>query len=345
MPGASGASSSPGEPAGASASGRPSARSIAARGSRPAAAASARRGRRRSSNSTPTGVGPPSMMRSMRPREIGLHVRGRGRRHMAGAVGRRRDHRLAERREDVAGDRRGRERAPRWCRDRRSPDRRPGSRPPWAAPASAAPARTPRRAARASASKRASRARRREVGDVGDQRIERRPALGLVEPRDGARRGRVGAEAVDGLGREGDQAAGGKDARRVRNRGGVGPRRTRVASGAVIITLRDSIAKTAAACSPADRGLYKRRDLCRSVAQSGSAPRSGRGGRRFKSCHSDQYLARSEAPTGTETGVSDTARPSRNPPASGSDAPSRRNCPFDGAAGNLRRRSRQRRMT
>jgi hypothetical protein len=30
---------------------------------------------------------------------------------------------------------------------------------------------------------------------------------------------------------------------------------------------------------------------CRSVAQSGSAPRSGRGGRRFKSCHSDQYLA------------------------------------------------------
>jgi hypothetical protein len=29
----------------------------------------------------------------------------------------------------------------------------------------------------------------------------------------------------------------------------------------------------------------------RSVAQSGSAPRSGRGGRRFKSCHSDQHLA------------------------------------------------------
>ena len=28
-------------------------------------------------------------------------------------------------------------------------------------------------------------------------------------------------------------------------------------------------------------------DRCRSVAQSGSAPRSGRGGRRFKSCHSD----------------------------------------------------------
>ncbi len=30
---------------------------------------------------------------------------------------------------------------------------------------------------------------------------------------------------------------------------------------------------------------------CRSVAQPGRAPRSGRGGRRFKSCHSDHYLA------------------------------------------------------
>ena len=32
----------------------------------------------------------------------------------------------------------------------------------------------------------------------------------------------------------------------------------------------------------------------RRVAQSGSAPRSGRGGRRFKSCHSDQHLGSSE---------------------------------------------------
>src|SRR5262249_30458388 len=32
----------------------------------------------------------------------------------------------------------------------------------------------------------------------------------------------------------------------------------------------------------------------RRVAQSGSAPRSGRGGRRFKSCHSDQHLASPE---------------------------------------------------
>jgi hypothetical protein len=40
--------------------------------------------------------------------------------------------------------------------------------------------------------------------------------------------------------------------------------------------------RSGAAISPA---------LSRSVAQSGSAPRSGRGGRRFKSCHSDHHLA------------------------------------------------------
>ena len=33
------------------------------------------------------------------------------------------------------------------------------------------------------------------------------------------------------------------------------------------------------------------RSVSRSVAQPGRAPRSGRGGRRFKSCHSDHYLA------------------------------------------------------
>ena len=38
-------------------------------------------------------------------------------------------------------------------------------------------------------------------------------------------------------------------------------------------------------------GFFRIMLLCRSVAQSGSAPRSGRGGRRFKSCHSDHYLA------------------------------------------------------
>ena len=66
--------------------------------------------------------------------------------------------------------------------------------------------------------------RRLPIGDVGNQRIECRPAFGFVEARDGAAVGRIRAEAVDGLGRKGDKSAGGKDAHRVRDRSGVGPR-------------------------------------------------------------------------------------------------------------------------
>ena len=68
---------------------------------------------------------------------------------------------------------------------------------------------------------------------MGDQRIECGPALGLVKPRDRLAVGGVGAEAVNGLGRKGDQAAGREAAHRLGDRGGVGLE-TRVASGAVI---------------------------------------------------------------------------------------------------------------
>ena len=37
------------------------------------------------------------------------------------------------------------------------------------------------------------------------------------------------------------------------------------------------------------------------TASFGSAPRSGRGGRRFKSCHSDQHLAKIESVSATES--------------------------------------------
>ena len=70
----------------------------------------------------------------------------------------------------------------------------------------------------------AERLRRLQIRDMGDERVEGRAAFGLVDPRDGAPVGRVGAEAIDGLGREGDQAAGGEHARRVGNRCGVGLR-------------------------------------------------------------------------------------------------------------------------
>jgi len=46
-----------------------------------------------------------------------------------------------------------------------------------------------------------------KIKDMGDQRVERRPSLGLVEPRDGGRIIGIGAEPIDRLGRECDQAA------------------------------------------------------------------------------------------------------------------------------------------
>ena len=69
-------------------------------------------------------------------------------------------------------------------------------------------------------------ASRLEARHMRDQRIEFRPALRRVERGDGARVRRVGAEPVDGLGREGDEAAAAQegrslgDAGRHRARGG-----------------------------------------------------------------------------------------------------------------------------
>jgi len=51
---------------------------------------------------------------------------------------------------------------------------------------------------------------------MGDQRVERRPSLGLVEPRDGGWIIGIGAEPIDRLGRERDQAAIGEATRRGR---------------------------------------------------------------------------------------------------------------------------------
>jgi hypothetical protein len=47
----------------------------------------------------------------------------------------------------------------------------------------------------------------REVADMGDQRVEGGPALGLVEAGDRRGIGGVGAEAIDGLGRASVRAA------------------------------------------------------------------------------------------------------------------------------------------
>ena len=62
---------------------------------------------------------------------------------------------------------------------------------------------------------------RRQVGRVDDQGIEAGPALGFEDARHRPVVGRVGAQAVDGLGREGDEAAGAKLRRRRLNPGPV----------------------------------------------------------------------------------------------------------------------------
>ena len=64
-------------------------------------------------------------------------------------------------------------------------------------------------------------ARRRGIGDMRDQRVEGRPALGGVEPGDGLAIAGIGAEAVDGLGRKRDQPAWPQAARRRRNACGI----------------------------------------------------------------------------------------------------------------------------
>ena len=158
--------------------------------------------------------------------EVGLHVRRLGRRHMAGAVCRRRHHRSAERRENIAGDgvvgnahRDAVETGRRQCRHRTigrlGQDERQRPRPEGVG--------EPRRIG----IKARQRLRRWAIDNSGDQRIERRPALGLVDARDRPPGGRIGAEAVDRLGRERDQPAGGKDVRRLGDRAGIGRQNAR----------------------------------------------------------------------------------------------------------------------
>ena len=69
---------------------------------------------------------------------------------------------------------------------------------------------------------------------------------------------------------------------------GYAPMQRLSAGRATILASHHAInARKCAACGIFGRSLYSG-GWRRSVAQSGSAPRSGRGGRRFESCHSDQ---------------------------------------------------------
>ena len=217
------------------------------------------------------------------PAQVGEHMLRGGRRDVSGPVRRRRHQRPAESGQDVARDRMARN-PHRNCikagsgklGDRTS--RTPGQHQrQWPGPERrgepfGGPVET------------GERLRRGHVGDVGDERIERGAALGVVKARNGAGIGGIGAEPVDGFGGKGDEAAGREHACR-----NVGRRPA--------VTGRVRLYHTGCRWR-GHRGylcLRRRRDAVirrpsgrRSVAQSGSAPRSGRGGRRFKSCHSDQ---------------------------------------------------------
>ncbi len=145
---------------------------------------------------------------------------------------------------------------------------------------------------------------------MGDQRIEARPPLGRIEPRHCLAIGGVGAEPVDRLGRKGDEQACGKRLRRLCDGGIVGAQHARrdfnrrlgrrLCHGRTLVPKwsRRNCTMSAAlggglpgrnALAISRAGAFS--GACRSVAQPGRAPRSGRGGRRFKSCHSDQFLA------------------------------------------------------
>ena len=155
--------------------------------------------------------------------QIGEHVRRRGRRDVAGAIGRRRHDRPAEGGEDFlrhrvmghahrdAVEARGRELGDRTAGGLGQHQRQR----PW-----------PKRLGKFFGFRiePSQYPRRRQIGHVGDQRIERRPALGLVEPRDGLAVGGIGAEAVNRLGRKRNQPAGLEAAHRIANGGGIGPR-------------------------------------------------------------------------------------------------------------------------
>ena len=158
-------------------------------------------------DSRPCAVGPPSTISGMRPPRLARTCSARvglirplalaegaasGRADRVEQVAHRRMGGRADRdRGEAGGDQRGDRRAVAQRQDERQRAR----------PVALAPA------LRASSSKRGDFSGLADVADMDDQRIEARPALGLVDARDRLAIGRVGGEAVDGLGRHRDRLA------------------------------------------------------------------------------------------------------------------------------------------
>ena len=173
-------------------------------------------------DSTPTGVAPPSMIRSMRPRRSASTCWA--------VVGETCPERLAE------GATTGRPKAMRMSRATGWSGTRTAmlSRPAVARSATAqvgafgstsvsGPGQSAAASRSAVASNCASFRAAARSRDMGDQRIERGSALGVIEARHRDAVLRVSAKAIDGLGRKGDEPAGRKAARRGRDRLGIPP--------------------------------------------------------------------------------------------------------------------------
>ena len=155
--------------------------------------------------------------------QVGEHMGGGGRRDVTGTVGRRRHDRPGERRQDFLRHRVLRhahgdavEPGRGQCGDTAAARLRQHQR------------QRPRPERRGEPRRIGVEARQRRrggtIGDVGDQRIEGRPALGFIEAGDGEGVGRIGAEAVNRLRRERHEAAALQAAHRIADRGGVGSR-------------------------------------------------------------------------------------------------------------------------
>ena len=207
-------------------SGSPSTRSISSRETPPGRSSSGGPSRQATIvDSIPTGVAPPSSTASMRPSRSARTWCGVGRADPAGTVRRRRRHRPADARPGAPGRADGREPARPRCRAPRGRGRRRG-RPAQRGTTSVS---GPGQNAAASSARTVvehgpSPARPPTSGDVGDEGVEARPLLGGVDARHRRRIGRVGAQPVDRLRREGDEPAAPQDRGRL---GQTPPRRRR----------------------------------------------------------------------------------------------------------------------
>ncbi len=139
-------------------------------------------------DSTPTATGAAVDDQVDPARQIALHMLGGGGRDVAGEIGRRRHHSTAEGLDDVARHLVGRDADRDAYRGRRSRVPPPAQNSAFGSTRVSGPGQNASASAQGRSVEQGDLAGGAEIGDMGDQRIEGRPALGLVEPGDCSRR-------------------------------------------------------------------------------------------------------------------------------------------------------------